>query len=82
MNNFLYLKTDNLVFPPSGPTILPDGYHFVLINRHDASNGETFEKNEWDKNIDNTDAELYSHLSVSKYIAKLSSSWKFHLKLS
>ena len=49
----------------SGPTILPEGYHFDLIHRHDTTEGGVFNKEEFDKNIDNPDAKLYSHLSVS-----------------
>ena len=49
----------------SGPTLLPEGYHFDLILRHDVTEGELYVADEWDKNTDNPDAKLYSHLSVS-----------------
>ena len=45
--------------------MLPEGYYFDLIHRHDATEGEKFTVDEWDKNIDNPDAKLYSRLSVS-----------------
>ena len=51
----------------TGPTLLPDGYHWVLVNRHETSEQEKFKVDEWDKNKDNPDAKLYSILSVSNF---------------
>ena len=47
----------------SGPTLLPEGHNFELVHRHLVTEG-LFKTGEFDKNIDNPDAELYSHLSV------------------
>ena len=46
-----------------GPTLLPEGYNFELVHRHYVPSGQ-FQKGEYDKNVDNPDAELYSHLMV------------------
>ena len=55
----------NLVVIIQGPTLLPEGYYFDLIHRHDSTEGKGYSVDEWDKNVDNPDAKLYSHLSVS-----------------
>ena len=47
----------------AGPTLLPEGYNFELVHRHFVPKGQ-FQKGEYDKNVDNPDAELYSHLTV------------------
>ena len=36
----------------------------MLVNRHETSEHEKFEVDEFDKNVDNPDAKLYSILSV------------------
>ena len=56
-----YIVGDYPSFP--GPTLLPEGYNFELVHRHLVTKGQ-FQKGEFDKNIDNPDAELYSHLTV------------------
>ena len=44
---------------------MPEGYYFDLIHRHDVTEGNGFSVDEWDKNVNNPEAKLYSHLSVS-----------------